>query len=271
MQRWMQEVVVHPGEIDQALASPRARAALKGTALEEVILPSRSLRPAERVAIYQGMYLLRMEEALVSDYPALKHLLGDQRFAALVRDYVAAFPSVSYTLNRLGDHFPEFVAKWKGAPRPGVAHDLARLERAMAEVFDAEETAPLRETEIAALPAASWEKARLAPIAALRLLAFRHPVNAYFQSVRDEEHDHPSMARKDTWLAVYRRDYSIWRHDLSRPAHDLLADLAAGKPLGKAIAASLARGGRSAPTADQLFRWFREWAAGGVFRSVRFR
>src|SRR5207248_8962330 len=106
-------------EIDQALASPRARAALKGTALEEVILPSRSLRPAERVAIYQGMYLLRMEEALVSDYPALKHLLGDQRFAALVRDYVAAFPSVSYTLNRLGDHFPEFVAKWKGAPRPG--------------------------------------------------------------------------------------------------------------------------------------------------------
>ena len=46
MQRWMQEVVVHPGEIDQALASPRARAALKGTALEDVILPSRSLRPA---------------------------------------------------------------------------------------------------------------------------------------------------------------------------------------------------------------------------------
>ena len=271
MQRWMQEVVVHPGDIDQALASRRARAALGGTTVEDVILPSRSLRPADRVAIYQGMYLLRMEEALESDYPALKHLLGAARFSALVRDYVAAHPSVSYTLNRLGDHLPEFVAKWKGARRPAAARDLARLELAMAEVFDAEETSPLSDAEIAAVPAESWEKARLTPVAAFRLLAFRHPVNAYFQSVRDEDHDHPSLARKDTWLAVYRRDYSIWRHDLSRPAHDLLADLVAGKPLGKAVAASLARGGRSAPTADQLFRWFREWAAGGVFQSVRFR
>jgi hypothetical protein len=239
--------------------------------VDEVILPSRALRPAERVAIYQGMYLLRMEDALESDYPALKHLLGAKRFSALVRDYVKARPSVSYTLNRLGDHLPEFVGRWKGAPRPAVGHDLARLERAMAEVFDAEETAPLSEAEIAAVPAASWERARLAPVAAFRLLAFRYPVNAYLQSVRDEDHDHPSLARKDTWLAIYRRDYSIWRHDLSRPAHDLLADLLAGQPLGKAIAASVARGGRSAPTADQLFRWFRGWAAGGAFATVRFR
>jgi hypothetical protein len=63
----------------------------------------------------------------------------------------------------------------------------------------------------------------------------------------------------------------VWRHDLSQPAHDLLTDLVAGKPLGKAVAAALARGGRRAPTTDQLFRWFREWAAGGVFKSVRLR
>jgi hypothetical protein len=217
------------------------------------------------------MYLLRMEEALESDYPALKHLLGDSRFSALVRDYVAAYPSVTYTLNRLGDHFPEFVAKWKGAPRRAVAHDLARLELAMAEVFDADETPPLSEADIAAVAPEAWERARLTPVAALRLLAFRYPVNAYFQSVRDESHDHPPLTRKDTYLAIYRRDYTIWRHDLSRPAHDLLADLVAGKPLGKAVASALARGGRYAPTADQLFRWFREWATGGVFTAIRLR
>jgi hypothetical protein len=271
MQRWMQEVVVHPGEIEEALASRRARAALAGTSVDDVILPSRSLRPKDRVGIYQGMYLLRMEEALETDYPGLKHLLGGERFSALVRDYVAAHPSVSYTLNRLGDRLPAFVGRWKGAPRPAAAQDLARLELAMAQVFDAEETAALSGAEIAAVPAERWERARLAPIAAFRLLAFRYPVDAYLQSVRDEDHDHPALARKDTWLAVYRREYSIWRHDLSRPAHDLLADLVAGKPLGKAIAASLARRGRHAPTADQLFRWFREWAAGGVFAAVRFR
>jgi hypothetical protein len=271
MQRWMQEVVVHPGDIANAVASPSARKALGGAAIEDVILPSKSLRPAERVGIYQGMYLMRMEEALESDYPALKHLLGDHGWSDLVRDYVAAHPSITYTLNRLGDHLPEFVSKWKGARRPAVAHDLARLELAVAEVFDAPETQPLSGAEIAAVPEASWERARLAPIEAFRLLSLRYPVNAYLQSVRDEDHDHPEMKRKDTCVAVYRRDYSVYRQDLSQTAHDLLTDLVAGTPLGKAVSAALLRGGRRAPTTDQLFRWFREWAAGGVFRSVRLR
>ena len=163
------------------------------------------------------------------------------------------------------------LAKWKGAKRPELCHDLARLELALAEVFDAPETEPLSDAEIAAVPAESWEKARLAPIEAFRLLSFRYPVNAYLQSVRDEDHNHPDLKRKDTYIAIYRRDYSVWRHDLSAPAFDLLTDLVAGKPLGKAVAAALARGGRRAPTTDQLFRWFREWAAGGVFKSVRLR
>ena len=271
MQRWMQEVVVHPGDIAEAVASPSAKKALGRAAIEDVILPSRSLEPVDRVGIYQGMYLMRMEEALESDYPSLKHLLGGHAWSALVRDYVAAHPSVTYTLNRLGDHFPDFVGKWPGAKRPELCHDLARLELAMAEVFDAPETEPLSDAQIAAVPPESWEKARLAPIEAFRLLSFRYPVNAYLQSVRDEDHNHPDLKRKDTYIAIYRRDYSVWRHDLSQPAFDLLTDLVAGKPLGKAVAAAIARGGRRAPTTDQLFRWFREWAAGGVFKSVRLR
>jgi hypothetical protein len=271
MQRWMQEVVVHPGDIAEAVASPSARKALGRAAIEDVILPSRTLEPADRVGIYQGMYLMRMEEALESDYSALKHLLGGRAFSALVRDYVAAHPSVTYTLNRLGDHFPDFVATWPGAKRPALCLDLARLEFAIAEVFDAPDVEPLTGAEIAAVSPESWERARLAPIEAFRLLAFRYPVNAYLQSVRDEDHEHPDLKRKDTYIAIYRRDYAVWRHDLSQPAYDLLTDLVAGKPLGKAVAAALARGGRRAPTTDQLFRWFREWASGGVFKSVRLR
>jgi len=271
MQRWMQEVVVHPGDIADAVASPSARKALGRAAIEDVILPSRTLEPADRVGIYQGMYLMRMEEALESDYPGLRHLLGGRAWSALVRDYVAAHPSVTYTLNRLGDRFPDFVATWPGAKRPAFCHDLARLEFAIAEVFDAPQVEPLTAEEIAAVPAESWEKARLSPIEAFRLLSFRYPVNAYLQTVRDEDHDHPALKRKDTYIAIYRRDYAVWRHDLSQPAYDLLTDLVAGKPLGKAVAAALVRGGRRAPTTDQLFRWFREWASGGVFKSVRLR
>jgi putative DNA-binding protein len=271
MQRWMQEVVVHPGEVEEAVASPAARRALGKATLEDVILPSKTLDPLARIEVYHGMYLMRMEEALETDYPALEHFLGGRVFRELVRDYVSAHPSVSYTLNRLGDHLPEFVAAWKGARRPALCHDLARLERAITEVFDAPQTPPLTEKEIAAVPPAGWERARLTPIEAFRLLSLRYPVNAYLQSVRDEDHDHPALRRADSFVAVFRRDYSVWRQDLSRPAHDLLADLVAGMPLGKAVAAALARGGKRSPNAERLFRWFREWASGGVFAQVRLR
>jgi hypothetical protein len=86
--------------------------------------------------------------------------------------------------------------------------------------------------------------------------------------VKDDVHDHPKARLKDTWVAVYRRDYASYRLDLPRPAHDLLADLAAGLPLGQAVARAVGAGGRRAPSEHELFRWFREWVSGGIFRSV---
>ena len=82
IQRWMQEVVVHPGSIDEALAARAARAEVPPERLGEVVLPSRTLAAAERVEIYQRMYLLRMEEALGIDYPALQRFLGPRGFRA---------------------------------------------------------------------------------------------------------------------------------------------------------------------------------------------
>lgn len=268
VQRWMQAVIVHPGTEAEALASPAAQTEVPLPQLSEVILPSPTLTPTKRVGIYHGMYLLRMEEALAGDYTALKHFLGDDGFFGLVRDYVQIFPSRSYSLNRLGDHLPEYIKSGAGIKRQDFCYDLARLESAIAQVFDAPETPPLTEAAIAAVPAEAWETSRLDPVAAFRLLAFRYPVDAYLQSVRDDNHDHPKARLRASWVAVYRRSYGVYRLELTRAAHDLLHALVEGTPLGEAVATALRRGGRRAPTEQELFRWFREWVSGGVFRSV---
>ena len=268
LQRWLQEVVVHPGSTEEAVAAPAARAFVPRRRVGDVILPSATLRPEERLAIYHDMYLFRMEEALESDYPALKHFLGDDGFRALVAGYVQAHPSRSYSLNFLGRHLPDFVREAPGLRRRAFCHDLARLEQAAAEVFDAPEEPALRAEEIAAVPEEAWENARLVPIAAFRLVALRYPVNAYVQSVRDEDHAHPIMRRRDAWVAVYRRQYTVWRQDLDRAAHGLLADIAAGKRLGPAVAGTLRRGRGRRPTQAELFRWFRGWMGAGMFRAI---
>jgi hypothetical protein len=264
----MQSVVVHPGAVEDAVSSLEAQEEIPVARVSEVILPSRSLKPVERLGIYHGMYLLRMQEALQADFLALEHFLGEDAFRELVRAYVQTFPSRSYSLNPLGDHLPEFVRSAPGVKRPEFCHDLARLELAVSQVFDAPETPPLTEAAIAAVAPEAWETARLKTIEAFSLLAFRYPVNAYLQTVRDDNHEHPRARLKDTWVAVYRRDYRVFRLDLTRAAHDLLADLAQGTPLGTAIAAAIRPGGRHAPTETELFRWFRQWVSGGVFRSV---
>jgi hypothetical protein len=267
LQEWMQRVVLNTAEdIRVALASPAAEAIVPASRLASVILPSRTLAPEQRLSIYHGMYPLRMVEALESDYGALAHLLGPEAFSELVGRYVTAHPSRSYTLNRLGDHLPGFIASSSGIRRQAFCADLARLEHAIAQVFDADESPVLQADAIAAVGERA-ASARVHPVAAFRLLAFKYPVNAYLQSVRDDEHDHPRLAAKATWVSVFRRNFVVRRLDLSRDQHALLAALAAGETIGAAVEATLAQARRRLDP-EAFFSWFREWVAAGIFQSI---
>jgi hypothetical protein len=267
LETWMQSVIVHPGGIEEALAAAEIPGRVPAKRLPEVILPSRRLAASARLGIYQGMYLLRMEEALATDYPGLRHFLGPRRFFELVRGYVQVFPSRHYSLNRLGDHLPTYLAT-APVPRAGFCRDLARLELAVTEVFDAEETPPLGESTVAAIPPPAWETARLQPVAAFRLLALGYPAVAYLDALKLDGPDRPSTRRRHTWVVVFRRGFATYRQELSRTAFQVLADLASGVPVGEAVARALSRPGRR-PAEDELFRWFRAWIAEGMFGDVR--
>lgn len=266
LQRWMQAVIEHPGSAEEAVASEPARAELDPANIARVIRPSKTLTSVERVGVYQSMYLMRMVEALQNDFPAVAHFLGETQFLDLVTRYVAVHPSQSYTLNRLGDHFPEFIRKSRGVRKKGFVADLARLELLVTEVFDSPESPAWPAEEVTRIPEEAWGRAILQPIAALRLGAFAHGVNAYLQSVKEENHDHPATDRRRSWIAVYRKNYEVWRLDLSKPAHDFLAALVKGRPFGRAVAG--AARGLQGSAGDRLFRWLRDWVAEGMFRGV---
>jgi hypothetical protein len=265
LQHWMQEVVVHPGTVEEALASEEAELHIPSERLKGVVLPSHSMTSAERVGVYHGMYLMRMEEALETDYPVIRYHLGDRQFAHLVREYVQSYPSTSYTLNRLGDHLPQFFLDEPEWPEAAFLHDLARLELAITEVFDEEESSVLGAAELEAVPPEAWDGARLRPISAFRLLAFKHAVVPALVAYH-EDRPSPSPRRRATWVALYRRDYSVLRLELSRAEHDLLRAIVDGAPLGEALAT--AAGPRSQRQQAKVFRWFRNWISEGLFTAI---
>jgi len=268
LQKWMQAVVVHPGTTEQALRSSAANRLLSSSDLQKVLLPSPTLSPAERIAVYQEMYPLRMYDALAVDYPGLEHFLGE-RFREFVAAYTTAHPSKGYTLNRLGDHVPAFLKRQRRfSPRPFLV-DLARLELALTQSFDESEADPLPAADFEAIPPGRLAKTRLLTVPSVRLLSLDWNAGAYLDSLRDENHRHPKITKDRSFIVVFRRNYSIFRLSLSPSAYPVLEDIVAGQLLGRVVSRALARRGSKRASPDDFTRWFRQWTSEGIFAGVK--
>jgi len=263
LERWMQAVIVHPGSVEEAVRARSATRHLKVSEARDAILPSKTMQPLERLAVYQGMYPLRMHDALVADYPGLAAFLGHRRFFEFVLAYVRVFPSRSYTFAHLGDHVPEFLRKTRRFPPAPFLRELARLERAINEVFDVDE----EDVEKPASPprhvSANWESRRFAVTPTLRLLAFRYAAGPALDALKAGKR--PATRPRATWVALHRRLYAVTRLDLTREEFRLLGALAKGQTLGVALRGAARKGGKPlSPRA--VTRAFRTFTAEGLLR-----
>ena len=254
---------------DGRVAGPWEGKPTRGPTAAAVVLPNATLSADERVRIYTRMYFARLLEVLQADFPALEKILGEEAFERAARAYVAKHPSRSYSLNPLGRRLPEFLERAPRVPRRALAVDVARVERAMSEVFDEEEAAPLSPEAVAAVPAHAWADARLVPIPAFRLLALRTRANAAVSAARQEKRL-PDLRAHATWAVVYRREYRVYRLDLTAPQFALLGALARGKTVRAALAAAAKASGprEAAALPTQLFGWFRTWTEEGLFMAL---
>ena len=233
-----------------------AGAVMSGTALEDAdhrLTAGPKLGPRERLDVYRRGYEARLVECLADDYPVLKVALGDDAFDALCRAYVTRFPSVAPNLNAYGRRMAGMC--------DGFAADLARLEWAIVEVIHEPSRAPMTMESLAAIPQDAWGGAHLVASPALRLLTLDHPVNDYFQAVRDG-HAPSIPAREPSAVVVYRSGLTVWRMGLTPPMHRVLAALVDRQPLEAAL--SLAEG----EPEEQVTAWFREWVSSGLFVAV---
>ena len=230
---------------------------------DRFILPSRTLRPEQRVGIYADAYLARLVEVLQEDFPAVSRFLGRRAFHATCRAYLERFPSRSRSLNPLGRRLPEFLSS-----RPA-ARDLARVEVAMSEVFDAEGVAPLQPSDFSKIAPGRLAEVRLEFVPAFRLLELDHAADPYVDAARRERQTLPRLRRTPTWIAVYRKEFQVWRLDLKKPAHAALEALHRSCTVSRAVAAA-AKAWTGTPQAleSQLRRWFGEWASEGFFLRV---
>ena len=239
----------------------------------KLIKASGTLSPVERLEIYREQFWLRHTSSLVEDFPGVSGILGQQAWAPLVEGYLAAHPPHSFTLRDLGLQFPAYVAAQHALEHHGLCSDMARLELAYVEIFDAEDAAPVAPEALASIAEDDWERVRIDFHPALRLLKTAYPVAALRRQLIEAQSSAATRglpAPEAQCLLLFRRDLSMFHDVISEGAFALLSALTRRVPLVAACAeAQLEVPGEAASIEENVGAWFQSWAARGLIHQVQ--
>ena len=257
VQRWLQQAITHPRSTHDEV--------------DRIVRPSSRMSALERLGVYQDAYFARLLECLADDYPALRLLLGRERFSALCRRYIAHYPPRAPSLNDYGKALPEFCTSaavahlFDATPAPAYSatllRDLARIEWASVELIHAPSTPSLTADEILARQA-DFGNTTLVAAPSVRVLQLEHPVHALYLALRaGRSADAPLPAPAVAFHLLRRADWQITHTDLDVAEGELLASVVSGAPLATALAAATERGvSESAVTG-----YFQHWLSLGLF------
>jgi hypothetical protein len=276
LQREMAAAVMQPLTKDENMRAIASDGRPMADVASSFIAPNSRLTAFERLEIYNRQYWYRILGALAEDFPAVKALIGTQRFDALSITYLTENPSRSFTLRNLGSKLPQWLTAHPehAGRRHRLAVDLARMEWAFVEAFDAPERDPLTQRQIAALQGDS----KLALQPCLQLVALSYPADDLVLELHQREkrqtseagvaHEDdsaasaiPSLRPRPTWLAVHRVDLSVYYRRIEREEFQTLVALRDGSPLGEALEAGFVGSRISArQRREHVQQWFGSWA-----------
>jgi hypothetical protein len=233
--------------------------AVAGRDPEEAFVGTPALPAAERLAIYADMYLWRQVDALREDFPKLVALLGDEGFYALADGYVRAQPSEHPSLSKLGRRVAEYLVDHP-AGRVDLP-DLARLEWARAEAFEAEDVPLAGIDSLRAVAPTDLPEVRFAFAPAVQLLHLDHDSPALWRAIEDGA-TLPPPRRAEVHVAVWRKELEVFHAVLATDEGRAVERAMAREPFG-AVCEPFA--GRD-DAVDTAFRAVASWFAEGWVR-----
>jgi hypothetical protein len=252
LQRILRRLIETPAEGPSELES-----------IESLIVGDRRLSARRRLEIYAGAYFQRLLDVMREDFPATRTVVGDERFSALVRTYLAAHPPTEPSVFDLGRHFPRFLAKRRDLEK--FVAELARLERATLEVFHAAEATALSAEAMRAIAPERWPALELRTHPALAIVDCKFAVAPVLRAI-SEHAPWSNPPREAASVLVWRQSSQVFYRPLEPGEREALKLAARGASFASMCAAASAKVAGDAVAA--INRMLARWLSEGVLVAV---
>jgi len=165
--------------------------------------------------VYRYAYSSRLVEAMGNDHKLLHIYLGDEMFEEMGHAYVAANPSQHPNLRWFSQALPDFLKATEPYSKYPVLSDLAALEKALNDAFDAQDAPALGVAELAAFAPQAWANLTFCAHPSANRLDLSTNASAVWLALKaDETPPDPVPLKEPSRLLIWRKDVTPVFRDL---------------------------------------------------------
>jgi hypothetical protein len=183
--------------------------------LDEILDSPREKRET-LLGVYRHAYGSRLVDAVRNDHELLHLYLGDEMFDEMAHAYVKAHPSENPNLRWFSQGLPDFLKSAEPYSSHPVLSDLAALEKALNDAFDAAEGAVVELTDMAGFAPEAWSDLRFQPHPSASRLDLATNASAIWLALKNDENPpEATPLEQPARLLIWRQDVTPMFRELS--------------------------------------------------------
>lgn len=265
VQKWFGSVIISPLEEDYSIKeiSPSGQSIQDEASM--YIRPSKTLKPYQRIEIYNQQYWWRLINILQEAYPCVVRLFAYADFNNLVAiPYLVKYQSRDWSLNTLGKNLPKWIEENYTAEDKPLVLDAALLDLQFQILFFQPQYPPINNDEL------SVKRLYIQP--SCSLLKFPYDLLVFRQNFLKQdseywmEHPFPELKKCPTFILFFRTSKGVVKSkSISEVEWSLLNQVKEGITVDDLCEWIENKPGPFRQEAEtNLQRWFGEWTIMGI-------